>query len=135
GNVLSQSGSFWWKPESDSEYEWLTRQLVASPRLPIRFYLEVGLLENINPAREDSPTNLVANRHLRDVLQARGYSVRFQEVSGGHDYFPWQSTFADGVLALIGEGKFQSKAVSLRRHTTNSRRNPQPRNHESIKSP
>ena len=105
GNVLSQSGSFWWKPESDSEYEWLTRQLVASPRLPIRFYLEVGLLENINPAREDSPTNLIANRHLRDVLQARGYSVRFQEVSGGHDYFPWQSTFADGVLALIGEGK------------------------------
>lgn len=103
GNVLSQSGSFWWKPEDDSEYEWLTRQFVASSKLRLRFYLEVGLLENINPPREDSPTNLVANRHLRDVLQAKGYSVRFQEVSGGHDYFPWQSTLADGVLALMGK--------------------------------
>lgn len=65
----------------------------------------IWLLENINPPREDSPTNLVANRHLRDVLQAKGYYVRFQEVSGGHDYFPWQATLADGMLALIGKDK------------------------------
>jgi len=45
GNVLAQSGSFWWKPETDDEYEWLTRQFVASPKLPIRFYLQIGLLE------------------------------------------------------------------------------------------
>jgi enterochelin esterase-like enzyme len=42
GNVLAQSGSFWWKPENDDEYEWLTRQFVASPKLPIRFYLQIG---------------------------------------------------------------------------------------------
>lgn len=27
------------------------------------------------------------------------------KVSGGHDYFPWQATLADGVLALIGKDK------------------------------
>jgi enterochelin esterase family protein len=45
GNVLSQSGSFQWKPEGEKEPEWLTRQFAASPRLPLRFSLEAGLLE------------------------------------------------------------------------------------------
>ncbi|PYS22035.1 MAG: hypothetical protein DMF72_15195, partial [Acidobacteria bacterium] len=34
GNVLSQSGSFPWKPDGEKEYEWLNRQFAASPRLP-----------------------------------------------------------------------------------------------------
>ena len=45
GNVLSQSGSFWWKPEGDIEHEWLTHQLAVSDKLPLNFYLDVGLLE------------------------------------------------------------------------------------------
>src|SRR4029078_12901254 len=73
GNVLSQSGSFWWKPDNEEKYEWLTRQFVASPKLPLRFYLQIGLLENLSTARPDSPTMLVAPRHLRDVLKAKGY--------------------------------------------------------------
>lgn len=105
GNVLSQSGSFWWKPDSDAEYEWLTRQFLTSPKLPIRFYLQIGLLENLSPARPDSPTNLIANRHFRDVLQAKGYSVRFHEINGGHDFFPWQATLADGLVFLSNDEK------------------------------
>ena len=46
GKVLSQSGSFWWKPTDYPEHEWLTRQLAVSPKLPIEFYIEVGLFEN-----------------------------------------------------------------------------------------
>jgi enterochelin esterase-like enzyme len=68
GNVLAQSGSFWWKPEQEDEYEWLTRQFVASPRLPIRFHLQIGLLENLSTART---TMLVASRHLRDVYRPK----------------------------------------------------------------
>lgn len=101
GNVLAQSGSFWWKPENEEEYEWLTRQFVASPKLPIRFYLQIGLLENLSTARPDSPTMLVASRHLRDVLQAKGYDVRLQEINGGHDFFNWQAALPDGLTSLL----------------------------------
>jgi enterochelin esterase-like enzyme len=101
GNVLAQSGSFWWKPENDDEYEWLTRQFVASPKLPIRFYLQIGLLENLSTARLGSPTMLVASRHLRDVLQAKGYTVQLQEINGGHDFFNWQAALPDGLTALL----------------------------------
>src|SRR5262249_50660633 len=46
GNVLSQSGSYWWKPDGAAEHEWLIKQFVASPKLPVRFYLDVGLMES-----------------------------------------------------------------------------------------
>ena len=45
GNVLSQSGSFGWKPEGEKESEWLNRQFGASPHLPLRFSFEAGLME------------------------------------------------------------------------------------------
>src|SRR6266496_4303283 len=32
GNVLSQSGSFWWKPDNEKDWEWLTRQFAARAR-------------------------------------------------------------------------------------------------------
>jgi len=101
GNVLAQSGSFWWKPENDDEYEWLTRQFVAGAKLPIRFYLQIGQLENLSVARPDSPTNLIASRHLRDVLQAKSYEVQLQEINGGHDFFNWQAALPDGLTALL----------------------------------
>lgn len=101
GNVLAQSGSFWWKPENEEKYEWLTRQFVASPKLPIRFHLQIGLLENLSTARAGSPTMLVASRHLRDVLKAKGYSVQLQEINGGHDFFNWQAGLADGLTSLL----------------------------------
>jgi enterochelin esterase-like enzyme len=99
GNVLSQSGSFWWKPDGDEEHEWLTRQFVDSPALPLRFYLDVGLLEN---TYDDGPSQRCANRHLRDVLRAKGYPVHYVEYNGGHDYVCWRGTLADGLLALVG---------------------------------
>jgi hypothetical protein len=47
GNILSQSASYWWKPDGDSEYEWVKRQFSASPKLPLRLFLTVGLFETI----------------------------------------------------------------------------------------
>jgi enterochelin esterase family protein len=67
-NVLSQSGSFWWAPDGDSEAEWLAKQFATSPKLPIRFYFEVGLLET-EPTPSNGPSQVVANRHFRDVLE------------------------------------------------------------------
>src|SRR6185436_19695685 len=85
GNVLSQSGAFDWKPEDEKEWEWLNRQFAASPRLPLRFSFEAGLLEGtwwwrpFVPAPVVQPTLLAANRNLRDVLQSKGYAVHFTE--------------------------------------------------------
>jgi enterochelin esterase family protein len=41
GLVLSQSGSFWYEPSGDENVEptWLARQFIASPKLPLRFYI------------------------------------------------------------------------------------------------
>jgi enterochelin esterase family protein len=109
GRALSLSGSFWWKPESgtdtamateeDEEWEWLTRQLVAAERLPVRFYVNVGILETDAPA--GMPSQVTANRHLRDVLLARGHQVHYAEYAGQHDYACWRGTLADGLIALF----------------------------------
>ncbi len=104
GNVLAQSGSFWWRPTDDDEHEWLTRQFAGGPRLPLRFYQEVGLLET-HSTPGAGPTQLLANRHLRNVLRAKGYLVTYGEFNGGHDFLGWRRTLADGLIALAGSNE------------------------------
>jgi enterochelin esterase-like enzyme/precorrin-6B methylase 2 len=104
GNVISQSGSFGWKPEGDNEQVWLARQYAASPKAPLRFYLEAGLFETDLMMVDGFSINLLAsNRHLRDVMQAKGYPVFYREFSGGHSTVIWRGTLADGLLALLGK--------------------------------
>jgi enterochelin esterase family protein len=102
GGMLAQSGSFYW-PAGDDEYEWLARQLAARPRLPLRFALDVGRFDT-TPRPVDCPTILLANRHLRDVLRAKGYPVHYAEFAGGHDHLCWRGTLADALVALAGPG-------------------------------
>jgi len=104
GAVLSQSGSFWWKPEGDNRHEWLTRQFEASPKLPVRFYLDVGLMER-GKSQESDPNMLEVNRRMRDVLRAKGYQLFYQEFNGGHEWANWRGTFADGLLFLAGKNR------------------------------
>ncbi|MGE0128858.1 MAG: enterochelin esterase [Blastocatellales bacterium] len=111
GNVLSQSGSFWyfdgWKQSADifernffADSGWLTRQFAKSPRLPLRFFMEVGMLE------QGIPINMVLeNRRLHDVLTAKGYPVTYSEYNGGHDMLCWRGSLADGLIALVGKQK------------------------------
>jgi len=124
GNVLSQSGAFWWSPEhnggvcaskcpetggrrpdpdsrdSRTEGNWITKQFVTSPKLPVRFYLQAGTFE---VDKEGTGGNILeATRALRDVLTAKGYDVYYQQFTGGHDDLSWRGTFADGLIALLG---------------------------------
>jgi enterochelin esterase family protein len=100
GRVLSQSGAFAWSPEGDPEAEWLARQAAREPRLPLRVYQDVGSLEGDAPP-DGGPSHLLANRHFRTVLQAKGYPVHYAEYSGGHDFLNLRGTLADGLIALF----------------------------------
>lgn len=99
GNVLAQSGSFWWSPEYPRDHEWLAQLLAMADRLPVRFRLEAGRLDRWR-LREDDPTVLNATRHLRNVLRAKGYRADYHEFTGGHDYNCWQAAFPQAIMAL-----------------------------------
>lgn len=107
GKVLSQSGSFWWSPgalpQNPGEVEpgWLIREIVSAEKQPIEVSLEVGTFEVGGPG----VSLLDANRHLRDVLTAKGYPVQYHEYAGGHGYFYWRSTLAERLIGLLGEGR------------------------------
>jgi len=119
GNVLSQSGGFSWSPprsgqdlferlrtyDPDDEPNWLTKQFIESLRLPIRFYLTAGKDEF--DASGGGRDILTSNRHLRDVLLAKGYEVHYQEYYGGHDFLSWRGSLADGLIALFGNNQSQ----------------------------
>ena len=111
GNVLSQSGSYWWippanpsKPDSfapDYDPNYVAQLFINSPKLPVRFYLDAGSLELDRD--QNGSSILVTNRHLRDVLRAKGYEVFYQEFQGAHDYLSWRGTIADGLILLGGK--------------------------------
>lgn len=101
GNFLSQSASYWWKPEDDSEYEWVKRRFSASPKLPLRAFLTVGLLETI--PKPGNTNQVEVNRCFCDALKAKGYEVKCAEFDGAHEYINWQGTLADGLIELLGK--------------------------------
>ena len=84
----------------DSEWEWYAAEMARRPRLPLRFHLGPGLAEG-RPGGAAHPPILWANRHLRDVLTAKGYPVSYYEHPGGHDPACWSETLADGLIALL----------------------------------
>jgi enterochelin esterase family protein len=106
GNILCQSGSFWWsapKPEPYAEPNFLAKEFVKSPKLPLKFYMDAGSFEvDMNGG---GGAILEPSRHMRDVLLAKGYEVHYQENVGGHDYLSWRGSLADGLLALVGTAK------------------------------
>lgn len=106
GNVLAQSGSFQFKNQNDangSGPEWLVRQFELAPKSNVFFHLDVGQMED-RPEGNDGTTLLAANRHLRDVLKARGYNVHYVEVYSDHDPVHWRRTLPDALMATLGTG-------------------------------
>ncbi len=97
GGVLSLSGSYWWGPDG-KENEWLSLQYAISDNKPLRFYLNAGLFES-GLMQVDI---LESNRHFHQVLLAKGYDVKLQEVAGGHDYYSWQVQLTRGLIHLLG---------------------------------
>lgn len=113
GKVISQSGSFWInnRDADGGEPEWLTRQFAKNKPLDLFFCLDVGQMEFVrnDGDRIFSPfipgeTNLLAsNRHLRDVLVAKGYRVRYTEVYADHEPLHWKRTLPDLLIATLAK--------------------------------
>ncbi len=114
GNVVAESASYWWLPDPASAmasravgcepaWEWLPRTVAASPPAPVRWSLDVGVLEGrIAPA--GGPSLLAGVRHMRDVLTAQGVDiVRYEEFMGGHDTSWWRGLVVEGLVALLAE--------------------------------
>ena len=100
GNVLSQSGAFWRGNEgASSPVEWLTAQFRSTPRLPLRFYIEVGGNETGTTA--GGPVFIETNRRLRDALEQKGYPLQYVEVPGAvHNPAHWRTQLGDGLIFL-----------------------------------
>ncbi|MFX1498560.1 MAG: alpha/beta hydrolase [Promethearchaeota archaeon] len=118
GNILSMSGTYswypgaefwvqrikdldniehWWTKQDEKEPEWLVHQFAQSEKLPLKIYLDVGVLEETNDV------NLLnSNRNFRTTLQDKGYNVHYVEFQGGHDMVCWRGSIAEGLIYLIG---------------------------------
>ncbi|MFN8516100.1 MAG: alpha/beta hydrolase-fold protein [Chloroflexia bacterium] len=102
GNVLAQSGTYNWRAEDEPGDVSLIEQYRRSPRL-LRFWLDVGMLENMPMPYMDGLTLVEASRRLRDVLRDKGYPVDYSEFCGAHDYACWQGTISDGLVTLFNQ--------------------------------
>lgn len=100
GNVISQSGAFFWRPKHEQEDGWLMKQLSHSPKLDLKINLDVGCVENALTFGKGASI-LNANRHMRDVLIAKGYQVTYQEYAGGHDYMCWQDILPEEITSVL----------------------------------
>lgn len=94
GNVLSQSGSYWY------EEQLLTQKYKESEKLPINFYLNAGVLED--SPYDTEPIMMEVINNMRDVLLSKGYNVQYENFYSGHDYLSWRETLATGLIALTG---------------------------------
>jgi enterochelin esterase family protein len=104
GNAMMQSPSLWWGAARDGENEWLTRQFAHEGRVDAQFFVAPGQFETGRNARS-SISILFSSRHFRDVLQARGNSVTYREVVGGHDPLNWEVSLPEAIELFLGESK------------------------------
>ena len=98
GNVLSQSGSYWYRPESYSSVIddcWMSSNFKKIDKLHLKFYLSIGVLETKDKIID-------TNINLKDTLTSKGYDVEFQWFKSGHDYLSWGENLANGLISLIG---------------------------------
>jgi enterochelin esterase family protein len=122
GNVLSISGAFWWSPahnggicggvcadsagqpsvvnrDATTEPNWLAQLALERPSSKTLFYLSAGTFEA--DIVGTGAGLLEENRHLRDILRAKGGKVVFHQVVGGHETMSWRAAMADGLQTLL----------------------------------
>ena len=108
GNVYTHTGSFHSGPLEERAYRRLEQEMQRQGSTQQRFYLDVGVLEidEMGFGSPDGGLNAVqSNRYLRDILQAKGYTVTYVEYAGGHDLLWGGATLADALKVLLNNGQ------------------------------
>ena len=97
GNVISQSGSYWYKRYGydNDDILWINNLFNEKGKLPLKFYINVGAIE---PQISMKDTNI----SFKNNLLSHGYDVKFEEFGSGHDHLYWGETLANGLIYLIG---------------------------------
>jgi enterochelin esterase family protein len=88
GRVFSQAGGF---ALGFTKELGLTTLLRLSERLPLRIYMDCGRFDPL----------LEANRMMKGLLEARGYSLTYREFNAGHNYPAWREELAAGLEWLF----------------------------------
>jgi len=94
GNVIAQSGSFWWAPPGEDP-EWLLRQVDGG--LPVRFCLDVGL--------QEGDWMIPQTKRLAAALTPYAEDVLYREYSGGHDLTCWLAELPAELQWAFGPGR------------------------------
>jgi enterochelin esterase family protein len=102
GGVISTSASYWYRGSDNEEPGWVIRQYVEKEKQNIRFYIDIGTLEQDPAVDNGGNSNVISlHRHFRDVLRAKGYSVTYVEYEGGHDLNCWKANLPAAVMDLF----------------------------------
>lgn len=80
----------------------MPRRYAFTGRRPIRFYLAAGELETFVTPGNHGHYLVGTNRHMRDVLVARGYDLEYVEFNGVHSELNWQDWLAAGLEHFLG---------------------------------
>ncbi|MBT2653135.1 alpha/beta hydrolase-fold protein [Oceanobacillus sp. ISL-73] len=103
-NTIMVSTSLYWSPNDFKESEYLVWYMSTREKREISIYLECGKMENHSEFQRcfGGASNLLTNRHLRNVLTAKEYSYSYYEFNGGHDFIQWIDSLRRGLMNLYG---------------------------------
>jgi enterochelin esterase-like enzyme len=98
GNVIAQSPSAGWHPESPAETGYLTQRWAHDGPRSVHLYVEMGEFE-----RGVGPDGRSGYDHTQDFVAAlrhHGNDVDYQDFCGGHDYLNWRATFPRALRSI-----------------------------------
>jgi len=107
-NALMVSTPLYWSPQDYKESEYLSWYIAHKQTKPANIYIECGKMEDHSEFQRffGGTSNLLSNRHLRNVLIAKAYKHRYYEYEGGHDFIQWGDSLERGLLYFYGIKKF-----------------------------
>jgi enterochelin esterase-like enzyme len=101
-NVIAQSSSYQWKPDSSQMKNWLIHEIELKNKRPVRFILTVGKIET---EQRNAISQLEANEQMYKALYRKKYDVKLFKYDGGHDYQYWQYYLINGLKQIYKSNK------------------------------
>lgn len=79
------------------EIGWLIKQFNYNKKIDVKFYLDVGILED-----RDKFSIVGINEQMKNILMLKGYDVSFNIFKGDHICLCRGESLAKGLIYLIG---------------------------------